>query len=116
MHPSHALFYASGIPWNVIVYEEPAELKVDPLPRCVGSDKVARSVGVTEELSSLVPLLVVHAPMDGGNLAGQPESLESAGEELHRVAVLSEDEHLGLWLRLQRFPEALEFAFVLDLV
>ena len=104
---AHALLEADGIPGDVVVDHEPAELEVDAFARrlgghqdlavlaelALGVDARARRVAVAD-LHAAVDLRDGEAPL--AELAQRPAVLAVAGQVVERVLVLGEDEQLHL--------------------
>ena len=89
-----ALFQARGIPGNVVVDHQPAELQVDAFPGRVGGDEETGAVGVAEPLDRRFAFRPRHAAVNRDDPSRVPEALQAPDQVLDRVAVLAEDQPL----------------------
>ncbi len=85
----HALLQAVGVPGDVVVHHQVAELEVDALPGCLGGDHDLRVLAKGALL--LDALGELHAAVDHGDVEVLGEVLN---EVVERVAVLGEDQQL----------------------
>ena len=104
---AHALLQADGVPGDVVVDHEPAELEVDAFARRLGGHQ---DLGLLAELplgvdagAGRVAVADLHAAVDLRDreaplpqLAQRPTVLAVAGQVVERVLVLGEDEQFHL--------------------
>ena len=113
---AHALLKARRVPRHVVIDHEPAELEVDAFGGGVGAEHESRAAvigGLSEAFDLFLPLRVVHAAMDLGDLPGVAHAAKALDQEAERVAVLGEDDVLLAGeLRIgENLPQLVEFGF-----
>src|SRR6266446_2587432 len=102
MNASHSLFQPSGIPRQIVVDHQVAELKVDAFASRLSRDTNLRRR--TELFLSPFPLVRVHPAMDlAGRISPFLEVLQYLNES---VVVLGENDELAATV-----PQFLEFCF-----
>ena len=111
---AHALLQAGGVPRDVVVGHQGAELQVDALPGGVRGDQVAGAVGAAEALHLPLPLRPGHAAVNLRHPPGVAQPLQAAHQIVQGVPMLGEDQPLLLSAarRLQHFPQLLELGFI----
>jgi hypothetical protein len=95
MDAAHALLEAGGVPRDVIVDHDPAELEIDALAGGVGGDEKAGAAfagGFAEVLDLFFALGIVHPAVNLRDLAGIAHALKAAHKEGEGVPVLGEDD------------------------
>ncbi len=96
MDTAHSLFESIGIPRQIVIDHQSAELKINAL--CGSISRHHDLCCITEVLFLFPPIHHFHATVDHGDLHTEP--FQMALERQHRILELAEDEQLLLRVTL----------------
>src|ERR1700687_1320939 len=109
MDTSHSLLQPDGVPWDVVIDHQPAELQVDAFARCFGRNKNLASIAElslgTDTGAWRIAIADLHAAMNLRHrepplteLAHRTAVTTIANQEVERVLMLREYEQLHRWV------------------